>query len=59
MRGQTNLSMNNEYGSLHTLSVAHHPTRQKLIIARVELVLAKPVVMREAVEELEVFEGAK
>jgi len=51
--------MNNERRSLCTPPVAHHPTRQKLIIARVELVLAKPVVMRETVEELGVFQDAK
>ena len=51
--------MNNKHRSLRTPPVAHHPTRRKLIIARVELVLAKPVVMRETVKELGVFEDAK
>jgi hypothetical protein len=36
--------------------MAHHPTRQKFIIARVELVLAEPVVVSETIEELRVFE---
>lgn len=36
--------------------MAHHPPRQKLVIARVELVLPQPVVVRETVQELWVFE---
>lgn len=36
--------------------MAHHPPRQKLIVPRIELILSQPVVMREAVEEIGVFE---
>jgi len=39
-----------------TPPVAHHPTRQKLIIARVQLVLAEPAVMRKTMEGLGIFE---
>lgn len=36
--------------------VADHPPREELVVARVELVLAQPVIMRESVEKLGVLE---
>ena len=38
-------------------SVADHPTGEELVVAGVELVLPKPVVMRETVEELGILEN--
>ena len=38
-------------------SVTDHPPRQELVVSRVELVLAQPVVMCEAVQEFGILEN--
>jgi hypothetical protein len=38
-------------------SVADHPPRQELVVTRIKMIFAEPVVMREAVEELGIFEN--
>ena len=37
--------------------VADHPASQKLVVARIELVLSEPIVVREAVQEFGVFQN--